>query len=165
MKQKFKVNGLDATDGFGRKLGSLLQPGSILLLEGEMGAGKTTLIKTICSGLGINPNIVTSPTYTFAHRYPGNLEVSHVDLFRIENPEELDDFDREELICDDGITMIEWPSLLERTLKKDHLLKLKLEVLEADCRSIFMISNSTIYDPLFAEDAFTGVSNSFTMIH
>ena len=155
MKQNFKVNGLDATDSFGKKLGSLLQPGSILLLEGEMGAGKTTLIKSICSVLGINPDIVTSPTYTFANRYPGNLEVSHVDLFRIENPEELDDFDREELICDDGITMIEWPSLFEKTLKEDHLLKLQLEVIESDCRSIFMISNSTIYDPLFEKDALT----------
>ena len=164
MKQMFRIGGLDATDGFGKKLGSLLQQGSILFLEGEMGAGKTTLIKSICSALKINPDIVTSPTYTIAHRYPGRLEVSHVDLFRIEHSEELDDFDREDLICDDGITLIEWPSLLESNLKQDQVLKLKLETTGPDCRTILMISTASFYQNLFEPDAFTGISKNCTLI-
>ncbi|GIS36830.1 MAG: hypothetical protein Ct9H90mP8_2500 [Pseudomonadota bacterium] len=125
---KLTIEGLEATDRFGKKLGSLLRPGSILLLEGEMGAGKTTLAKSICLALEINPEIVNSPTYTFAHLYPGKLNVSHVDLFRIERSEELDDFDREDLICDEG-----YPSRMaylfpENLLNHDPVLKLKFNI-------------------------------------
>ena len=161
---KLTIEGLEATDRFGKKLGSLLRPGSILLLEGEMGAGKTTLAKSICSALEINPEIVNSPTYTFAHLYPGKLNVSHVDLFRIERSEELDDFDREDLICDDGVTLVEWPTFLENLLNHDPVLKLKFNITETDCRSIMMISNHPFYRPLFEEGIFSGISSNCTLV-
>ncbi len=128
-----------------------------------MGAGKTTLAKSICSALEINPEIVNSPTYTFAHLYPGKLNVSHVDLFRIERSEELDDFDREDLICDDGVTLVEWPTFLENLLNHDPVLKLKFNIIETDCRSIMMISNHPFYRPLFEEGIFSGISSNCTV--
>ncbi|MEC7631061.1 MAG: tRNA (adenosine(37)-N6)-threonylcarbamoyltransferase complex ATPase subunit type 1 TsaE, partial [SAR324 cluster bacterium] len=105
-----------------------------------------------------------SPTYTFAHLYPGKLNVSHVDLFRIERSEELDDFDREDLICDDGVTLVEWPTFLENLLNHDPVLKLKFNITETDCRSIMMISNHPFYRPLFEEGIFSGISSNCTVV-
>ena len=112
----------------------------------------------------INPEIVNSPTYTFAHLYPGKLNVSHVDLFRIERSEELDDFDHEDLICDEGITLVEWPTFLENLLNHDPVLKLKFSIIETDCRSIMMISNHPFYRPLFEEGIFSGISSNCTVV-
>ena len=114
-----------------------------------MGSGKTTLIKSICAGLGVQSEVVISPTYTLVNRYSGNQEISHVDLFRLERSEELQDFDREDLICEEGITLVEWPKLIIGWLEKDPLLQIRLEYREEQVRFLEMESDDPHYSLLF----------------
>ena len=104
-----KLASLEATRRVGRAIGGALPRLAVVLFAGGMGAGKTTLIKAVCEGLGIAAETVISPTYTLVNIYPGRWPVYHVDLFRIEAPEALLELDREDWLNPAGPTLIEWP--------------------------------------------------------
>jgi tRNA threonylcarbamoyladenosine biosynthesis protein TsaE len=96
------------TEALGAELAGRLEPGQIVLVEGEMGAGKTTLVRGACRALGVMA-AVRSPTFTIGHRYPASVPVAHVDLFRVadlrdEEPDLLADYLRP-----DTISFVEWP--------------------------------------------------------
>ena len=92
----------------GERIGRTLPPRSVVLLEGELGAGKTTLIKAIVRGLG-GGDVASSPTYTLVHHYEGRRgPVYHVDCYRLRVPEEASDLDWEALSAADAL-LIEWP--------------------------------------------------------
>ena len=93
----------------GEQLGRGLLPKSIVLLEGELGAGKTTLIQAIARGLGVAEN-ATSPTYALVHRYLGARgPVYHLDCYRLRHPDEAADLDWETLLQEGDAVLIEWP--------------------------------------------------------
>lgn len=93
----------------GEALGRSLPPGSVLLLEGELGAGKTTLVRAIARGLGVEA-AATSPTYALVHRYRGRRgPVFHLDCYRLRQPEEAADLDWEGLLGEGDAVLIEWP--------------------------------------------------------
>ena len=93
----------------GERLGRRLPPGAIVLLRGEMGAGKTTFIKAIARGLGVESD-TASPTYALVHRYLGRRgPVFHVDCYRLRSPEESRDLDWEGLLEEGDALLIEWP--------------------------------------------------------
>jgi tRNA threonylcarbamoyladenosine biosynthesis protein TsaE len=93
----------------GETLGRGLPPGSVLAFEGDLGAGKTTLVQAIARGLGVVAP-ATSPTYALVHRYPGRRgPVFHVDCYRLRAPEEAADLDWEGLLRDGDAVLIEWP--------------------------------------------------------
>ena len=93
----------------GHQLGSSLMPGSVVLLEGDLGAGKTTLIQAIARGLGVAEN-ATSPTYALVHRYQGARgPVYHLDCYRLRHPDEAADLDWETLLQEGDAVLIEWP--------------------------------------------------------
>jgi tRNA threonylcarbamoyladenosine biosynthesis protein TsaE len=93
----------------GHQLGSSLMPGSVVLLEGDLGAGKTTLIQAIARGLGVAEN-ATSPTYALVHRYQGTRgPVYHLDCYRLRHPDEAADLDWETLLQEGDAVLIEWP--------------------------------------------------------
>ena len=117
-----------------------------------MGSGKTTLIKSICAGLGVQSEVVISPPYTLVNRYSGHQEIRHVDLFRLGRSEELQDFDRKDLVCDEGITLVEWPKLLIGWLEKDPLLNIMLENREKQVRFLEMESDTLHYAHLFKKN-------------
>ncbi len=102
------------------------QPQAICLFYGEMGAGKTTLIKAICEGLGIDPVHVISPTYTLVNIYPGRVSVYHVDLFRLDEPDAMLQLDRDDWVNSSGLTLIEWPEVARPLLEGEALLELHL---------------------------------------
>lgn len=108
-------------------LDSTVPANPIILLNGQMGSGKTTLIKSICQALGINPRVVTSPTYTLVNVYPGRLSVYHVDLFRLEQPEALLEMDQDDWVNPEGLTCIEWPDAARPLLRGEPVLELNLE--------------------------------------
>ena len=85
-----RIDGIDKTNKFGEKLGSLLQKGDIICLNGDLGAGKTTLSKAIGKGLLVE-DYITSPTFTLINEYKGRLPLYHFDVYRLENGEELFD--------------------------------------------------------------------------
>ena len=93
----------------GETLGRSLAPGSVLAFEGDLGAGKTTLVQAIVRGLGAGAP-ATSPTYALVHRYQGRRgPVFHVDCYRLRSPDEAADLDWEGLLRDGDAVLIEWP--------------------------------------------------------
>ncbi|MBA3345732.1 MAG: tRNA (adenosine(37)-N6)-threonylcarbamoyltransferase complex ATPase subunit type 1 TsaE [Gemmatimonadales bacterium] len=93
----------------GEALGRSLAPGSLVTLEGDLGAGKTTFIKAIARGLGV-AGAATSPTYALVHRYQGRRgTVFHLDCFRLRAPDEAADLDWEGLTSEGDAILVEWP--------------------------------------------------------
>jgi tRNA threonylcarbamoyladenosine biosynthesis protein TsaE len=93
----------------GLALGEALPPRSVVTLEGDLGAGKTTFIQAIARGLGV-PGVATSPTYALVHRYQGRRgPVFHLDCYRLRSPDEAADLDWEGLLRDGDAILVEWP--------------------------------------------------------
>ncbi len=103
---------------FGQQLGERLVAGTVIVLSGDLGAGKTTLTKGIARGLGID-QMVKSPTYTIARSYEGRLLLHHLDVYRIDG--DTDSIDLDEFLYGDAVTVIEWGNLLEDGLLEDYL--------------------------------------------
>jgi tRNA threonylcarbamoyladenosine biosynthesis protein TsaE len=105
------------TEAVGERLAAELEPGDVVLVSGDLGAGKTTLIRGASRGLGVTEQ-VTSPTFTIGHTYAGRLPVSHLDLYRLadlgqEDPALLDDY-----LTPEAVAFIEWPSAAEPWLDR-----------------------------------------------
>lgn len=100
----------DETIAFGRNLGELLSPPKLVLLRGDLGAGKTTLVKGIAAAFkAAEEEDVTSPTFTLIHEYRGpHAILYHIDLYRIDTPRELDTLALDDLRSDNSILLIEW---------------------------------------------------------
>jgi tRNA threonylcarbamoyladenosine biosynthesis protein TsaE len=97
----------DETSLAGERLAAFLAAGDVVLLYGDLGAGKTAFVRGLARGLGANADEVSSPTFTLVQEYAGRVTLYHVDLYRLE-PAEIDDLGLEELVCGDGIVAIEW---------------------------------------------------------
>jgi tRNA threonylcarbamoyladenosine biosynthesis protein TsaE len=96
------------TSAAGEVLGATLRAGDVVLLYGDLGAGKTAFVRGMARGIGANPDEVTSPTFTIAQEYAGpSATLYHVDLYRLEGAE-IDDLGLEDLISGEGIVAIEW---------------------------------------------------------
>ncbi|HET7619063.1 MAG TPA: tRNA (adenosine(37)-N6)-threonylcarbamoyltransferase complex ATPase subunit type 1 TsaE [Vicinamibacterales bacterium] len=91
----------------GERLGRTLNAGDVVLLYGDLGAGKTAFVRGLARGLDANPDDVSSPTFTIVQEYHGRTTLYHVDLYRLE-PAEIDDLGLEDLVCGDGVVAIEW---------------------------------------------------------
>ncbi len=103
------------TIALGAEIGAELKPGSVIALEGSLGAGKTTLVKGIARSLGIT-EAVTSPTFTLIQQYDGTLPLFHMDLYRIDSLEEFELLGAEEYLYDQGVTVIEWSGKISQLL-------------------------------------------------
>ncbi len=112
-----KTGSAAETEAVGERLAADLGPGDVVLVSGELGAGKTTLIRGACRALGVS-DPVTSPTFTIGHTYSGRLPVSHLDLYRLadlsqEDPALLDDY-----LTPESVAFIEWPGTAEPWLER-----------------------------------------------
>lgn len=106
----------------GKTLSRALQGGDLVLLEGDLGLGKTILAKGIAAGLGIDPAQVTSPSFTLVQEYSGGrLPIFHLDLYRLEDAGELESVGIEEILLGGGIVMVEWGERLPPYLRKGAL--------------------------------------------
>jgi tRNA threonylcarbamoyladenosine biosynthesis protein TsaE len=116
--------------GFARSLTA----GSVVLLSGDLGAGKTAFVRGLAEGLGIDPGLVSSPTFTLIQEYRGGrLALHHVDLYRLRSIE-VDDLGLEELTLEGGVTAIEWPDRLPRELPS--VVRVHIEHGDGDTRTI-----------------------------
>jgi tRNA threonylcarbamoyladenosine biosynthesis protein TsaE len=98
----------DETAAVGRELAGSLAAGDVVLLHGDLGAGKTALVRGLAEGLGVPADEVSSPTFTLVQEYRGGrLPLFHVDLYRLNDPREIDDLGLDE-IAEDGVLAIEW---------------------------------------------------------
>ncbi|MEM0969629.1 MAG: tRNA (adenosine(37)-N6)-threonylcarbamoyltransferase complex ATPase subunit type 1 TsaE [Verrucomicrobiota bacterium] len=107
----------------GKALAASLPPGTILALDGDLGAGKTQLTKGLVAGLGGDPRAVSSPTFTLLHEYPADgLTIYHLDFYRLEEPDELLQIGWDEVLEDPrSLIVIEWPSRFPELLPKATL--------------------------------------------
>ena len=143
------LHSLDDTENIGKLIGKNVSLGTIILLSGELGAGKTTVAKSICAALGVNPDVVISPTYTLVNVYQGQWLIHHVDLYRLSSPEDLDNFDWDDLISDGGITLVEWPELLKPLLGKEPQLMIELRSRGENTRMMEIRHLHDSFDSLF----------------
>ena len=143
------LKSLETTEYVARKMSQHLFQGAIMLFWGDMGSGKTTFIKSLCSGLGILPEKVTSPTYTLVNIYKFNWYIFHVDLFRLTDPEQLYDMDRSDFIADQGVTMVEWPQMLQNYLTDEPVLNLRFITVSDNHRRLILDTDSCEFDILF----------------
>lgn len=109
-----------ATHRLAAALEPLLETGDVLLLSGDLGAGKTTFVQGLALAMGITDR-VTSPTFTLAHAYQGRLRLHHIDLYRLEEPEEILDLDLPGLLDDEAVIAIEWGERALPELPADFL--------------------------------------------
>ncbi|MBU5310828.1 tRNA (adenosine(37)-N6)-threonylcarbamoyltransferase complex ATPase subunit type 1 TsaE [Tissierella carlieri] len=117
---EIRLKGLEETKEFGIKLGNILKSGDIVCLNGDLGAGKTTLTKSIGLGLGVT-DYITSPTFTLINQYNGRLAVYHFDVYRLENVDELYDLGFDEYFYGKGVCIIEWAEKIEKLLPKERI--------------------------------------------
>lgn len=118
MTYTIEVNSSEETEKFAEDLAALLESGDLLTLEGGLGAGKTTFTKGIAKGLGIK-RMVNSPTFTILKQYSGNLDLNHLDVYRLENSDEDIGFD--ELFSSDAVSVVEWAQFIEDYLPAERL--------------------------------------------
>ena len=109
----FKINNVDEIIALGEKIGRLAIPNLVITMNGDLGAGKTTMTKGIAKGLGIT-KIVNSPTFTIMKIYEGRMMLYHLDVYRITNPDS--DFELEEYFENDGLCVIEWADQIKKLL-------------------------------------------------
>lgn len=114
------LNGLEETIRFGIRLGELLGPGDVVCLNGDLGAGKTTLTKSIGIGLDVE-DYITSPTFSLINEYDGKYPVYHFDVYRLENTEELYDLGFDEYFYGRGVSVIEWADKIQSFLPEERI--------------------------------------------
>lgn len=111
----------DETKNLGKKLGQLLQGSDLVALNGHLGAGKTCLVQGIAAGLNSRDH-VTSPSFSLIKEYIGDKPIYHFDLYRLKQPEELEDLGYEDYFYGNGVTLIEWAEKVKHYLPKSMLL-------------------------------------------
>lgn len=122
---------------WGERFGRVATAPLVVTISGELGAGKTTLVQAICRGYGVTDEI-TSPTFALVHRYGGGrTPVFHLDLYRLESPDELTNLGWDELVADDALVLVEWPERAGDRIPYDHV-PLSLQHLPEDpARRVF----------------------------
>lgn len=94
------------------RFAATLRDGDVVLLHGALGTGKTLFVRAVATALGVPEEAVRSPTFTLVNLYLGRVAVQHIDLYRIEKLEDLDELGLEEIFAGGGITLVEWPERL-----------------------------------------------------
>lgn len=136
---KIKVRNLEELEVFAKKLAKKLKNGDVVSLIGDLGAGKTTLVQFLAKELGVE-EYVTSPTFAIVNIYDGEYLINHLDLYRLEDPSELEQIDYETYFYPDGITFIEWAKMGGDYLP-DDMIEIKITQID-DERLIEINGNS-----------------------
>ena len=119
--QRWQSHSAEETIAIGRTIAALLPSAAVVLLIGNLGAGKTTLTKGIAQGRGAaEPEDVTSPTFTLIHEYSGQTRMYHIDLYRLDTEREVLTLGLEELYDQDALVLIEWGERFPRLIPQEH---------------------------------------------
>ena len=127
-KQEFTTHSTEETIALGRKLSGQLSPPKVVVLRGDLGAGKTTLVKGIVEGFNAaHSKEVSSPTFTLVHEYRSpNAEIYHIDLYRVETQRQLETLGIDDLLSARSVLLIEWGEKFER-FRRDRDLEIAIE--------------------------------------
>ena len=135
------------TEALGRTLGALLQSGDVIALSGDLGAGKTVLTRGIAGGAGA-AGYIASPTFTLVREYSGPVPIYHVDLYRLDTPQQIEDIGLDEILERAGIVVIEWAEKASGWLPKEHLSVTIRFVNDGDRRRFEFIPNGAHYQEI-----------------
>lgn len=136
--QEVVVRSAEETKAWGERLAESLPPGTIVCLYGELGAGKTTLVKGLVrKAAGIPEEEVRSPTFTYLHVYEGPMPVYHFDLYRLSNADEFLAMGFDEYFTQGGICCVEWPERIASVLPFPHL-EVRLKHLDQETRQLWI---------------------------
>lgn len=144
---EFIIDNVDKTINLGVEIGKRAQSGDIICLIGDLGTGKTHITKGIATGLGIQDHI-TSPTFNIVNEYNGRHKLYHFDVYRVNDPDEIEAIGFDEYIFGDGVTIIEWANYIEELIPKEHT-KITIEKLPdkgENFRKIDIQFNGSRYD-------------------
>jgi tRNA threonylcarbamoyladenosine biosynthesis protein TsaE len=141
MRREFVTGSPEATIALGEDLARRLQPPKVVVLSGDLGAGKTTLVKGMAQGLNAaSEQDVTSPTFTLVHEYRGpTATLYHIDLYRVETARELETLGIDDLISDSSVLVIEWGDKFER-FRSERDLEIVLERISENERRIRLVA-------------------------
>ena len=140
----------EQTESIGEMLGSLLGPGDLICLYGDLGAGKTHFSYGVAMGLEVKEQYITSPTFTFVNEYEGRIPFYHIDLYRLKDPGELEGIGFEEYIDSEGATVIEWAERAEDELPAEAL-SVYLSYVSEDGRELGFLAEGERYEKLLEE--------------
>tara|TARA_B100000315_G_scaffold186697_1_gene176149 strand:- start:3028 stop:3444 length:417 start_codon:yes stop_codon:yes gene_type:complete len=125
----------EETRKFGQNLAKQLREKDVVFIYGDLGAGKTCLVKGIVDGLGLTDEYVRSPTFTIINKYIGKKPVYHLDFYRIESVEEIEELGIEEFSGKEGVTLIEWPEKIVKYIPQARC-EIKINILGENKRSL-----------------------------
>jgi len=146
-----ETDGRDASIALGRRIGQALEAGDVVALTGELGSGKTTLVKGVAAGLGVtDENQVRSPSFVIMYRYRGRCPVYHLDLFRLEDRDQVLDIGWDDLINGDAVVLVEWAQKVPGYLPQEFL-EIDLEIADEDRRRIRFVGHGARYEALARE--------------
>jgi tRNA threonylcarbamoyladenosine biosynthesis protein TsaE len=134
-----KVKDVQETRRLGRLIASCLEGGTVVLLFGEIGCGKTELVKGMATFFGIPPEDVSSPSFTIVHEYESFV---HVDLYRLESRVELEDIDIYRLLQDSRVKVVEWATLVEGMVPENKRVKIQCFEL-SETERCFVVTDGT----------------------
>lgn len=112
---------VNKTLGLGKIIAGYLKKGDIICLYGQLGSGKTVLVKGIAIGLGIKKNNVISPSFVLIRQHPAKLSLNHFDLYRLKSPENILELGYEEYLYGDGVSVVEWAEKLDYLEPREYL--------------------------------------------
>jgi tRNA threonylcarbamoyladenosine biosynthesis protein TsaE len=135
---RLQTRSAEETRAIGAALASLLEPGDVLSLTGDLGAGKTTLVQGAARGLGVRDPVV-SPTFTLVREYRGTVPIYHLDVYRLDRIQDVMDLGFEEMIDQGGVTFVEWGDAIDSLLPEDHL-QVELELPDETDRRLLTVS-------------------------
>jgi len=145
--QKFISKSPEETIGFGEHLAQSLKEGDIVCFFGDLGTGKTTLIKGIAKGLEIAQTKVNSPTFVLMNVYHGRLPLFHFDLYRLNDMEDINSIGYDEFLYGNGVSVVEWADRLGALLP-DEYLKIDLKHKRIDERTIQLSARGSRYQKM-----------------
>jgi tRNA threonylcarbamoyladenosine biosynthesis protein TsaE len=159
-KVVFQTKSTFETIRVGKDIGRRLLPGDVIALAGELGAGKTQLIKGLAAGVGVgNSTYVSSPSFTLIHEYPGETPFYHIDLFRLGGEKEAEELGLEVYFQGSGVTAIEWADKIPSLLPKE-ILFVSIAYMDKNIRTIEITGKGNHFEELVKEISEWRIQNS-----
>ena len=155
MRVKILSSSPEQTQAIGRVLGAKARPGDVVLLVGELGAGKTCLTQGILWGLGVD-EFARSPTFVMINEYDGRLPLYHIDLYRVDADAEIADLGLDEYLFGDGVCVVEWADRSPDPFPEEHV-EIVLEHVDDTTRNLTLTSTAQRFD-----DAFQAATSAVT---
>jgi tRNA threonylcarbamoyladenosine biosynthesis protein TsaE len=140
MRLDFELNSLEATGALGAALAGVLAAGDVVAIEGDLGAGKTTLVRTVAAARGIDPGMVSSPTFVIVNEYPaareGDAPLVHVDAYRLHSADDLEPLGWDQLADGSAVILIEWGERIASALARGETARLVIRATAEESRAV-----------------------------